>query len=372
MRTSLDHPVFSGTEAEWYSVEDLCALNDKMLADTIHAEQNRIAQYCTQIFASFIQPELLGTETLVPIEFLIKPMENEKRGFVSYLEFRLPSSQRCDSDSWWMIVGCPDTTKTVVPEIRYYPWSFGWFCQRQDVDNNSVSHQAAENFSIFLSSKMPKSARIPPMAFATGAEERRRSLRDRSASYLEPDNSRENEDSVFPPVGRSFFLKPSRWTLRLGLGGLLVLLAVVWVGADRVPANATRPIVWQGPAEQQKSLPGKSFRVASFNIHGGKGRDHRLDLGRIGKCLAEVRADFVGLNEVHGTCFGTRLDQAAELGQDLNMAAIFVPTERRFWQPSFGNGLLSRVTTTPVHMLPLPCTQGKKYRTADIDEFSSR
>ncbi len=173
---------------------------------------------------------------------------------------------------------------------------------------------------------------------------------------------------MFPPVGRSFFKKPSRWRW-LALGSLLMLSAIVWIGADRVPANATRPIAWQESSTQQKSLPSKSFRVASFNIHGGKGTDHRLDLERIGKCLAEVRADFVGLNEVHGTCFGTRLDQAAELGQDLNMAAMFVPTERRFWQPSFGNGLLSRVATSPVHRLPLPCTQGKKYRTMALTSF---
>ena len=169
-----------------------------------------------------------------------------------------------------------------------------------------------------------------------------------------------------PPVGQSS--KPSRWKWRLGLGVVLMLGAIAWIGADRVPANATRPLDWQGIAEQ-KSFPEKRFRIASFNIHGGKGTDRRLDLGRIAACIAEVHPDFVGLNEVHGTRFGTRLDQAAELGGHLKMAAMFVPTERRFWQPSFGNGLLSRVATTPVHQLPLPCTQGKKYRTATLTSF---
>ncbi len=171
---------------------------------------------------------------------------------------------------------------------------------------------------------------------------------------------------MFPPVGQSS--KPSRGKWRLSLGLVLMLGAIVWIGADRVPANATRPIAWQG-SPAQLELSGNTFRVASFNIHGGKGTDRELDLGRVAKCLAEVRPDFAGLSEVHGTCFGTRLDQAAALGQDLNMAAMFVPTERRFWQPSFGNGLLSRVATSPVHRLPLPCTQGKKYRTAMLTSF---
>jgi endonuclease/exonuclease/phosphatase family metal-dependent hydrolase len=63
------------------------------------------------------------------------------------------------------------------------------------------------------------------------------------------------------------------------------------------------------------------------------------------------------------------MNQADELGRQLEMASQFVPTESRFWQPSFGNGLLSQVVTTPVHKLPLPCTQGKKYRTATLTSF---
>ncbi|MCA9072104.1 MAG: endonuclease/exonuclease/phosphatase family protein, partial [Planctomycetaceae bacterium] len=140
------------------------------------------------------------------------------------------------------------------------------------------------------------------------------------------------------------------------------------LGANRVPADATRKIAWSGKPELN-SLPEKTFRVASFNIHGGKGTDRRLDLKRIADCLADVEPQFVGLNEVHGSQFGTRLNQAEELGQHLKMASLFVPTERRFWQPSFGNGLLTHVSTTSVHRLPLPCTQGKKYRTATLTSF---
>lgn len=159
-----------------------------------------------------------------------------------------------------------------------------------------------------------------------------------------------------------------RWKGWLAIGLLWVFVGVFWIGANRVPADATRTIAWRGDVDAN-ALPAKTFRIASFNIHGGKGTDRRLDLKRIADCIADAKPQFVGLNEVHGSRFGTRLNQAEELGQHLKMAALFVPTERRFWQPSFGNGLLTHVATTPVHRLPLPCTQGKKYRTATLTSF---
>ena len=168
------------------------------------------------------------------------------------------------------------------------------------------------------------------------------------------------------PVGQT--LPPSRRRWRLAVAGVLILGVIVWAGADRLPANATHITDWRG-APEYHSLPAKSFRVASFNIHSGKGADARRDLDRIAGCIAEVRPDFVGLNEVHGSLLGVRFNQADELGRRLNMASQFVPAERRFWQPSFGNGLLSKVATSPVHKLPLPCTQGKKYRIAALTSF---
>jgi endonuclease/exonuclease/phosphatase family metal-dependent hydrolase len=173
---------------------------------------------------------------------------------------------------------------------------------------------------------------------------------------------------VLLPQGKSPPKFSAKW--RWAAGCLVIGAVIFWMGADRVPANATRPTTWRNNS-QLVSLPGNSFRIASFNIHGGKGRDQRLDLDRVAACIAEARADFVGLNEVHGTMFGTRRNQADGLGQKLAMASQFVPTECRFWQPSFGNGLLSRVATTPVHKLPLTCTQGRKYRTATLTSFQA-
>ena len=129
MSSPLDHPVYSDTEADWHSIEDLSAIDDNTLAEIVLAERENIAEYCTRIFRTFIKEEIVGRQSLVPNDILIKPMGNDNRGFVAYVDFVFPTSQRYDSDSWWMIVGCPDTTKTVFPDIRLNPWSFGWFCQ---------------------------------------------------------------------------------------------------------------------------------------------------------------------------------------------------------------------------------------------------
>jgi endonuclease/exonuclease/phosphatase family metal-dependent hydrolase len=166
--------------------------------------------------------------------------------------------------------------------------------------------------------------------------------------------------------------KPTRRILngRLAVYGLAICALAVWIGSNRLPADATAKTPWHG-VPKHKSLTGNTFRIASFNIHGGKGQDRKCDLSRVANCIRGIGPQFVGLYEVHGTCFGTRLNQADELGEHLGMASLFVPTENRFWQPSFGNGLLTEVETTPVHKLPLPCTQGRKYRTATLTSFEA-
>ena len=154
-----------------------------------------------------------------------------------------------------------------------------------------------------------------------------------------------------------------RWVVSLLVGGFGL---VVWCGSDRVPADPTEPLFLSGNV-QHESLPRRSIRVGTFNIHGGKGRDGHVDLDRTAACLADL--DFAGLNEVHGNPFGFGRDQAAELGRKSGMAWLFAPTERRWWHNHFGNGLLTRVALTGFHRIPLPSTQSCKYRNAVLTGF---
>ena len=177
-----------------------------------------------------------------------------------------------------------------------------------------------------------------------------------------------NEDRVFLPLESA---SPKvNWIKRIALALVVCAALAIWIGADRLPANATRPIEWRGETEL-KSLSGKMFRIASFNIHAGKGTDGVLDLARVANCLAKVEPDFANLNEVRSARYGIPMPQLDEIADRLDMAAAFLPAERQFWRPSYGNGLLSNVATGPVYKLPLPCTQGRKYRLAALTSFQA-
>lgn len=141
----------------------------------------------------------------------------------------------------------------------------------------------------------------------------------------------------------------------------LAAVLVGWIiidGADRRAADATRPVTLRGATEPWSSeLP--PLRLASFNIHSGRGRDNRYDLARTASVL-ETNLDFVGLNEVRAAWFGP--DQAQILGTRLNLASAFLPTERQWWRDHFGNALLTRRPLAGLMRCPLPGTRGKAFR----------
>jgi endonuclease/exonuclease/phosphatase family metal-dependent hydrolase len=165
---------------------------------------------------------------------------------------------------------------------------------------------------------------------------------------------------IATPPARTFALLRSRWWAAVWLLAALVGGVVGW-GSDRTPADATAPLTIHGRAEHAE-LPGPRLRVGGFNIHGGKGHDGERDLGRIAAAIERAGLDIVGLNEVHGFAWGTPQSQAEDLGGRLGMASLFAPTERRYWHDDFGNALLASVRPTSVQRIPLPGTQGYKYR----------
>ena len=149
--------------------------------------------------------------------------------------------------------------------------------------------------------------------------------------------------------------------------GLVIGLVVAW-GANRVPANANSVIELHQPASRT-ALAGPRFRIGSFNIRGGKNRANDFDISRTISALQRHQLDVVGLSEVHGYAWGEFPNQAVELGAALNRSAVFVPTERRYWHDHFGNGLLTNVELGAIHWIPLPGTQGKKFRNAVLTNF---
>ncbi|MDP1796448.1 MAG: hypothetical protein Q8K78_03160 [Planctomycetaceae bacterium] len=142
---------------------------------------------------------------------------------------------------------------------------------------------------------------------------------------------------------------------------IAVLGLVIWDGADRSAADATRPLP-RGPA----SLPGKpnpvTLKIASFNIHSGKGRDGVTALSRTLAFLDD--SDFAGIYEVRATPFAEMPNQAGMLGTSLQSYWVFAPTERQWWREHFGNGIVHLYGLPHVVRIPLDNTRGKAFRNA--------
>jgi endonuclease/exonuclease/phosphatase family metal-dependent hydrolase len=91
---------------------------------------------------------------------------------------------------------------------------------------------------------------------------------------------------------------------------------------------------------QDESKRTASVRIATYNIHRGRGLDGRTRLQRIAAVLAAVDADIVALQEVIGAS-PLKPGQAAELGASLGMGWVMAPT-RHLRTALFGNVVLTR------------------------------
>ncbi len=157
-------------------------------------------------------------------------------------------------------------------------------------------------------------------------------------------------------------MSPKSWKLTsIGLLAIVIGL-IIWDGADRRAADATKPLA-RGPA----SLPGKqlpaTLKIASFNIHSGKGRDGKTDLFRTSKVIGEI--DFAGLYEVRASRLQFYRNQVAELSMiNLDRYWLFAPTEKQWWHEHFGNGIVHRYGLPHVVRIPLDNTRGKAFRNA--------
>jgi endonuclease/exonuclease/phosphatase family metal-dependent hydrolase len=89
--------------------------------------------------------------------------------------------------------------------------------------------------------------------------------------------------------------------------------------------------------------PAKDFvdlRVATYNIHRGRGMDRRVQPERIAAVLATIDPDIVALQEVIGPGL-TGMGHAELLGAALGMGWVMAPT-RELRRHQFGNVVLSR------------------------------
>src|SRR6185312_16114341 len=150
---------------------------------------------------------------------------------------------------------------------------------------------------------------------------------------------------------------PRRSTKRLGWLALATAIALVWAGYRRTPCGSEAGTAFQdAPSPETRNVEQPTFRVATFNIHGGQGRDGRLDLGRTAGCL--VGFDFVGLNEVYAGHLWEEAGQAEILGRRTQLAWLFAPAEHRWGHDHFGNAALTSLAVRSWQRIPLPRQYG--------------
>jgi len=135
----------------------------------------------------------------------------------------------------------------------------------------------------------------------------------------------------------------------------------------------------QLPLGEGLALPGTTsrpadcapFRLATFNIHSGKGLDGRRDLARTASLIEAVEPplDFIALNEVRGPQWLVDADQTAWLGRRLGMMWLAAPAARTWYHCDSGNGLLSRHDARYWQRIPLPRRHDHSQRNAVLVEL---
>lgn len=103
-----------------------------------------------------------------------------------------------------------------------------------------------------------------------------------------------------------------------------------------------------------------TVRIMSYNIHHGEGLDGRLDFGRIGRVIGQVKPDIVALQEVDSaTQRIAGKDLLHELGDEVLMHRTYAPAIS-YQGGKYGIGILSKEKPLNFRSLPLPGKEEKR------------
>lgn len=95
---------------------------------------------------------------------------------------------------------------------------------------------------------------------------------------------------------------------------------------DKVEQQTDSPAKEKGKEEDQTTEedPTTEIRILTYNIHGGKGLDGKIDLNRIAAVIKQANPHLVALQEVDvNTRRSGKVDQAKKLAQLCNMQSVF-------------------------------------------------
>src|SRR5215831_504837 len=82
------------------------------------------------------------------------------------------------------------------------------------------------------------------------------------------------------------------------------------------------------------------MRIATYNIHKGRGMDGRTSIKRIAEVLSHIDADIIALQEVFSVC-DSHLGQVETLASALKLNLAFGCTRHHRGRP-YGNAILTR------------------------------
>jgi endonuclease/exonuclease/phosphatase family metal-dependent hydrolase len=108
----------------------------------------------------------------------------------------------------------------------------------------------------------------------------------------------------------------------------------------------------------------RHIRLASYNTHGGIGRDGHFVPKRIADVLAEIDADIIALQEVESRATG--FDMLAYLKHATGFNAIAGPTLLRA-TGDYGNGLLTRCCTSSIKRIDLSVSRREPRGALDVE-----
>ncbi len=118
-----------------------------------------------------------------------------------------------------------------------------------------------------------------------------------------------------------------------------------------------------------------SLRVMSWNVHGLRGADGRVDADRIARVIEEVRPDVAGLQEVGAPPADSAAETAAaRLARLTGLESAFGRTMQHALGFAYGNAILSRhpIVATRTYDLSVPGREPRGCLRADVELADTR
>lgn len=118
-----------------------------------------------------------------------------------------------------------------------------------------------------------------------------------------------------------------------------------------------------------------TLRVMSWNVHGLRGRDGRVDAERIARVIADVAPDLAGLQEVGAPAAEAGIENAAQaLARLTGLEGAFGPTLQHAGGFAYGNAILSRhrILATRTYDLSVPGREPRGCLRADVEVPGAR